>query len=66
MDVEYCDGVVEWVWKDVIMACVFDCVMPYRGVSTYRRGEMCGVLGCVCMCGRVGCEDGLLEVVKTM
>ena len=66
VDVEYCDGVVEWVWKYVIMAGVSDCVLPYRGVSTDRRGETCGVLGYMCMCGRVGCEDGLLEVVKTV
>ncbi len=66
MDVEYCDRVVEWVLKDVIMAGVSDCVLPYRGVYTDRRGEMCGVLCYVCMCGRVGCEDGLLEVVKTI
>ncbi len=54
MDVEYCDGVVEWVWKDVIMASVFDCVLPYRGLSAYCSGEMCCVLGDACMCGRVG------------
>ncbi len=57
---------MEWMWKDVIMSGVSDCVLPYRGVSTYRRGEMCGALGYVCMCGRVGCEDGLLEVMKTI
>ncbi len=66
MDVEYCDGAVEWVWKDVIMAGVSDCVLPYRGVSTNRRGEMWRVLDYVCICGRVGCEDGLLEVMKTI
>ncbi len=66
MDVEYCDGVVKWVWTDVIMASASDYVLPYRGVSTDCRGEMCGVLGDVCMCGRVGFEDGLSEVLKTI
>ena len=66
MDVENCDGVVEWVWKDVILTLISNCVLPYRGVSADCGGEMCGVMGYVCMCGRVGCEDGLLEVVKTI
>ncbi len=64
MDVEYCDGVVEWVWEDVTIADVSDCVLPYRGVLVDRRGEMCGVLGYVCMCGRLCCKDGLSEVMK--
>ncbi len=60
MDVEYRDGVVEWVWEYVVIAGVSDCVLPYRGVLADRRGEMCGVLGYVCVGGRVCCEDGLL------
>ncbi len=66
MDVEYCNGILEWVWKDVIMASISDCVLPRRGVFADCRGELCGVLGDVCMCGRVGCEDGLLEVLESI
>ncbi len=57
---------MEWVWKDVIMAGISDCVLPHRGVSANCNGEMYGVLGDVCMCGRVGCEDCLLEVLESI
>ena len=30
MDVEYSDGVVEWVWEDVVLAGVSDGVLPHR------------------------------------
>ncbi len=62
-DVKYSDGVVEWVREDVVMAGVSDCVLSYRGVPAYGGGEMCNVLGDVCMCGCVGYENGLLEVL---
>ena len=61
MDVEYSDGVVEWVREDVILARVSDGVLPHRGVHVYGGGKMCGVLGDVCMCGRVCSENGLME-----
>ncbi len=59
-------NIVMGLWKDVIMASVSDCVLPYRGVSTDCRDEMRVVLGDVGMRGRIGCEDGLLEVLKTI
>ena len=52
--------------EDVTIAGVSDCVLPYRGVLADRRCEVCGVLGDVCVCGRVCCEDGLLEVMKAI
>ncbi len=61
---EYIDGLVEWVWEDVVLAGVSDCVLSYRGVPAYGGGEVCIVLGDVCMCGRVGCENGLLEMLE--
>ncbi len=50
-DVEYGYGDVERVGEDVVLVGVSDCVMPYRGVSTYGGGEMGCVLGYVCMWG---------------
>ncbi len=57
MDVEDSDGVVEWVWKDVVLAGVSDCVLPHRRVPVYGGDEVWSVLGNICACGRVGSED---------
>ncbi len=61
MDFEYSDGIVEWVWKDVVLAGVSDGVLPHRGAPIYGRGEVWSILGNNCACGRVGSEDSLLE-----
>ncbi len=61
MDVEYSDGIVEWVWKDVVLAGVSNDVLPHRGVLVYGRCEVWCILGNSCACGRVGSEDSLLE-----
>ena len=61
MDVEDTDGIVEWVWKDVVLAGVSDGVLPHRGVLVYGRGEVWSVLCDGCARGRIGSEYGLLE-----
>ncbi len=50
MDVEYSDGVVEWVWEDMVLTCLSNGVLPHRGVSAYGGGEVAGVLGDICAC----------------
>ncbi len=64
MNVEDSDGVVEWVWEDVVLAGVSDGVLPHRRVLVYGGGEVWSVLGDSCACGRVGCEDSLLEILE--
>ena len=64
MDVEYSDGVVEWVWENMVLAGVSDGVLPHRGVLAYGGGEVASVLGDICACGGVCCENCLLEVLE--
>ncbi len=66
MDVEDGDGVLEWVGKDVVPTGVFDGVLPYRGVPTNGGGEVWRVLCDVYVCGWVGRENGLLEVLESV
>ncbi len=51
MDVEYSNGVVEWVWENMILEGVSDSVLPHLGVPDYSGGEVAGVLGDICACG---------------
>ncbi len=64
MDVEYSDGVVEWVWEDMVLTFVSNGVLPHRGVSAYGGGEVTCVLIDICACGEGGCENSLLEILK--
>ncbi len=50
VDVEYSDGVVEWVWENVVLAGVSDGVLPHRGVLACGGGEVTSVLGDVSAC----------------
>ncbi len=64
IDVEYSDGVVEWVWENMVLAGVFDGVLSHLGVLIYGGGEVTSVLGDICACGGVCCENRLLEIME--
>ena len=51
MDVEYSDGVVEWVLENMVLAGVSDGVLPHREIPAYGGGEVASVLGDICACG---------------
>ncbi len=40
MDVEDSDGIVEWVWMDVVLAGVSDGVLLHRRFPVYGRDEV--------------------------
>ncbi len=66
VDVEDGDGVGERVWKDVVLAGIFDGVLPYRGVPTNGGGEVRCVLCDVCMCGWIGRENDSFDVLESV